>query len=119
MCPHCGEIEALEESGLIQVHDYPKADDVVKAVADYTGVSRPLLRDGRRGYLYVSHARRLLWASLKAMGWSYPAIADYCNDRHHSTILKALKSLPADEGEVSVVLRSARAQARLRQNGSL
>ena len=85
-----------------------RADDVLRATSDYTGVPKAILKDGSRGFLYVCEARRLLWAALIAEGWSYPAIADYCNGRHHSSIWHGLHKAPADAKEVRIVCEMAR-----------
>lgn len=97
----------------------PHADDVLRAVAAFTGVSRKALKDDRKGFLYLSDARRLLWAALRSLGWSYPAIASYCNGRHHSSISKGLKDREVDLEELAYVMRDADARAKLRQNGRL
>jgi chromosomal replication initiation ATPase DnaA len=78
--------EALERA----VAAPSRPDEIRSEVARCYGVTVEEIMSLSR-VLHIARARKALYAELRAIGWSYPAIAYFCGRKDHTTIMKVLK----------------------------
>ncbi len=74
-----------------------KSGDVVAGeIAKKYGVSVSELK-GRSRLRHIARARKKLYTALRNQGWSYPAIAIFCDNRDHSSVLNTLRYVSHDD----------------------
>jgi hypothetical protein len=77
----------------------PSGDLVAKVIARKFNVSVPVLL-GQDRHRKVMRARKTLYRTLRAMGWSYSEIGEFVGGRDHTTIIMGIRTVRRSKKEI-------------------